>query len=467
LRKKLEKSIYSKKNITEEKLSQSLNLTKDPIGPLLKKIAIPASVGTLFQTLFNIVDTFFAGKISPEALSALAKSFPIYFIIIAACVGVTVGGTSLIANSIGEKNKNNVLIYFAQTIIFGIILSAIITFIGLYYASDIFFMMGSTNEVVNLGLQYTDVIFSGSIVFISVVALNSLLHAEGDTKTFRNVLILSFFLNIFLNPLFIFGYGFIPAMGMMGIGVATIISQIIAFFILLTKIIKSSSLKGISIKNFFPNSFYLSKIFFQSAPISAALFMISIGNLIILWYISKFGEFATAGFGSATRFEQILLLPVLGLNTAIISIVAQNFGAKQFLRVKQSYFYAIFYGFTIMIIAGIIIFLSADKIVSIFTNNPVAISYGTTYLKISALIFPSYPTYFISNGFFMAIKKSHYSMFLNIIRNVLLPIPTIFFANFFGGTYKTFWWSYCVFNWIFMISLILFVTFYIKRFLQF
>jgi len=444
-------------------LSKSLNLTKDPIGPLLKKIAIPASVGTLFQTLFNIVDTFFAGKISPEALSALAKSFPIYFIIIAACVGVTVGGTSLIASSIGEKNKKNVLIYFGQTIIFGIILSAIITFIGLYYASDIFFMMGSTNEVVNLGLQYTDVIFSGSIVFISVVALNSLLHAEGDTKTFRNVLILSFVLNIFLNPLFIFGYGFIPAMGMMGIGVATIISQIIAFFILLAKIMKSSSLKGISIKNFLPNSLYLSKIFFQSAPISAALFMISIGNLIILWYISAFGEFATAGYGSAARFEQILLLPVLGLNTAIISIIGQNFGAKNFLRVKESYFKAVIYGFTLMIVSGLIIFISADKIVSIFSDNPSVISFGTTYLKISALIFPAYPIFFISNGFFMAIKKSSYSMYLNIIRNVILPIPTIIVAIMIDGSFQTFFWSYCFFNWLYVICLFIFVSSYIKR----
>jgi len=430
---------------------------------LLKKIAIPASVGTLFQTLFNIVDTFFAGKISPEALSALAKSFPIYFIIIAACVGVTVGGTSLIANSIGEKNKKNVLIYFGQTIIFGIILSAIITFIGLYYASDIFFMMGSTNEVVNLGLQYTNVIFSGSIVFISVVALNSLLHAEGDTKTFRNVLILSFVLNIFLNPLFIFGYGLIPAMGMMGIGVATIISQIIAFFILLAKIMKSSSLKGISIKNFFPNSFYLSKIFFQSAPISAALFMISIGNLIILWYISIFGEFATAGYGSATRFEQILLLPVLGLNTAIISIIAQNYGAKNFLRVKESYFKAITYGFTLKIISGLIIFISADKIVSIFSDNPSVISFGTTYLKISALIFPAYPIFFISNGFFMAIKKSSYSLYLNIIRNVILFVPTIIVAMMFDGSFQSFFWSYCFFNWLYVICLFAFVSAYIKR----
>ena len=443
-----------------------MNLIKDSISSLLKKIAIPASVATLFQTLFNIVDTYFAGKISSDALSALAKSFPIYFILIAASVGVTVGGTSLIANSIGEKNRENILRYFGQTIIYGIILSILVTIVGLLFASEIFALMGSTTKVINLGLKYTNVIFSGSVIFISVVALNSLLHAEGDTKTFRNVLILSFFLNIILNPLFIFGYGPIPAMGMTGIGVATIICQIIAFLLLLNKIIKSKIIKNISLRYFYPNFTFLVKIFYQSAPISAALFMISIGNFIILAYISKFGEPAVAGDGSAARFEQILLLPVLGLNTAIISIVGQNFGAKEYLRVKQSYYQAIAYGTIIMVIAGSIIFLSADKIVSIFTNDVVVINYGTAYLKISALIFPAYPIYFISNGFFMALKKSSYAMNLNIIRNVLLPIPTIFFANFIGGSYKNFFWSYCLFNWIFMISLLLFVTFYIKKFLQ-
>ena len=440
-----------------------MNFTKDPLPSLFKKIAIPAIIATLFQTLFNVVDTFFAGKISAEALSALAKSFPIYFILIAASVGVTVGGTSLIANSIGEKNKTNILNYFGQTIIYGIILSFIVTFIGLFFASNIFSLMGSTIEVINLGLKYTNVIFSGSIIFISVVALNSLLHAEGDTKTFRNVLILSFFLNIFLNPLFIFGYGPIPAMGMTGIGLATIICQIIAFLLLLIKIINSKSLKNISIKNFYPNIDFLTKIFFQSAPISAALFMISIGNFIILYYASKFGEPAVAGYGSAARFEQILLLPVLGLNTAVISIVGQNFGAKEYLRVKQSYYQAITYGTVLMFVAGLIIFFSADKIVSIFSNNADVINYGTIYLKISALIFPAYPIYFISNGFFMALKKASYAMNLNIIRNVLLPIPTIIFANFIGGSYTNFFWSYCLFNWIFVVLLLTFVSIYIKN----
>ena len=444
-------------------MNSALSLTKDPIPSLIKKIALPASVGTLFQTLFNVVDTFFAGKISPEALSALAKSFPIYFIIIAACVGVTVGGTSLIANSIGENNKEKVLGYFANTIIYAFLISILITIIGLVFSPSLFALMGSDDEVILLSLKYTNVIFAGSIIFIMVVALNSLLHADGDTKTFRNILILSFFLNIILNPLFIFGFGFIPAMGIVGIGVATIVAQFVGLLIIFNKIIKSSRIKDISIKYFYPKVYLLKNLFFQSAPISAALLLISVGNFIIFAYIGVFGEYATAGYGSAARFEQILLLPVLGLNTAIISIIGQNFGAKNFSRVKESYFKAVMYGFTLMLISGLIIFLSADKIVSIFSNNQDVISFGTTYLKISALIFPAYPIFFISNGFFMAIKKSTYSMYLNIIRNVILFVPIIIIAKMFDGSFQTFFWSYCFFNWIYVLCLFAFVSAYIKR----
>ena len=444
-------------------MKPELNLLKDPIPSLIKKIALPASIGTLFQTLFNVVDTFFAGTISPEALSALAKSFPIYFIIIAACVGVTVGGTSLIANSIGENNKPKIHGYFAHTIIYGFIISIVITLIGLLFAPYLFELMGSESEVIQLGLSYTNVVFGGSIIFIMLVALNSLLHADGDTKTYRNVLILSFLLNILLNPLFIFGFGPLPAFGISGIGIATIVAQSIGLIIIFSKVTKSIRIKDISTKDFYFNFKTLTNLFFQSAPISAALLLISVGNFIILSFIGIFGEFATAGYGSAARFEQILLLPVLGLNTAIISIIGQNFGSKNFLRVKESYFKAIIYGFTIMIVSGIIIFVSADRIVSIFSDNQEVITYGSSYLKISALIFPAYPIFFISNGFFMAIKKSSYSMYLNIIRNVILPIPTILVAQSFDGGFETFFWSYCFFNWLYVICLFIYVSSYIRK----
>ena len=149
-----------------------MDLLKDNIPLLVRKLAIPASVGTLFQTFYNIVDTFFAGKISPEALSALSKSFPIYFIIIATSIGVSVAGTSLIGNSIGEKNKKNVLYYFSHIIIYGLIISIFITFLGLYYSEKVFFLMGSSSEVTNLGTSYTDIIFYGPIPRYSIGLLS-------------------------------------------------------------------------------------------------------------------------------------------------------------------------------------------------------------------------------------------------------------------------------------------------------
>ena len=440
-----------------------LNLIKDPITGLIKKIALPASIGTFFQTMYNIVDTFYAGKISPEALSALAKSFPVYFIIIAACIGVTVGGTSLIANSIGENNKQKVLSYFSHTIIYGILVSILVTYLGLKFSKTFFLLIGSSNEVILLGLEYTNVIFSGSIIFISVVALNALLHAEGDTKTYRNILILSFFLNIFLNPLFIFGYGFIPAMGVTGIGIATIVSQLIAFLVILFRVLKNKRMLGFSLEFFYPKTNILKNLFLQSAPISAALLSFTIGNTIILTYIGIFGEYATAGYGSAARFEQVLLLPVLGLNTAIISIIAQNYGAKNFLRVKESYFKAIKYGFIIMIFSGLIIFFSADRIVSIFSDNTEVIEFGARYLRISAFMFPAYPIFFISNGFFMSLKKSENALISNLIRNIFLPLFAFYLAKNINGSFNTFFWSYCYFNWFYVLILFFFVTFYIKR----
>ena len=220
-----------------------MNLLKDKVPTLVRKLALPAMIGTLFQTFYNVVDTFFAGKISPEALSALSKSFPIYFIIVATSIGVTVAGTSLIGNSIGEKNEKKTLNYFTHIIYYSIIISILITSIGLFLSKKVFILMGTTDEVLNLGLQYTNIIFSGAILFILVVAMNSFLHAEGDTKTYRNVLILSFLLNIVLNPILIFGLFFFPELGIKGIGVSTIVSQFVGFIIILLKLCKNKRIK--------------------------------------------------------------------------------------------------------------------------------------------------------------------------------------------------------------------------------
>ena len=145
-----------------------MNLLKDEVSTLVRKLAIPASIGTLFQTLYTIVDTFYAGKISPEALSALSKSFPIFFIIIASSIGLTVAGTSLIGSSIGEKNEKNALDYFVNVIFYGVIISLIVSIIGFTFGEKVFLLMNSTTEVTTLGLRYINVIFFWySLVYFS------------------------------------------------------------------------------------------------------------------------------------------------------------------------------------------------------------------------------------------------------------------------------------------------------------
>ena len=440
-----------------------MDLLKENIPVLVRKLAIPASVGTLFQTLYNIVDTFYSGLISPEALSALSKSFPIYFIIVATSIGVTVGGTSLIGNSIGEKNEKNASYYFTHIIIYGLLISVFITFIGLYFSEKVFNLMGSTQEITNLGLQYTNIMFYGSFLFFLVVSLNSLLHAEGDTKTYRNVLILSFLLNIILNPILIFGFLFIPAMGMMGIGLSTIIAQLIAFLIILFKVLQNPRVKKITIEYFNVKFIFLKNIFFQSMPISIAICGYAVAATFIFTYVGQTSELAVAGYGAATRIEQVVLLPILGINTAIISIIAQNFGANNFDRVKETYFVSIKYGLILMVFSGILVYLTADIVPRFFSSNEVVLEYGRRYLKIAAFILPAYPIFFLSNGFFMGLKKSNYAMVNNMMRNVLVPICVFYLAKYLSADFDTFFWLWFVFQLSLSILLFTYVSYYIKK----
>ena len=440
-----------------------MDLLNEKIPTLVRKLAVPASVGTLFQTLYNIVDTFFAGKISPDALSALSKSFPMYFIIVATSIGVTIAGTSLIGNSIGENDKKKILYYFSNIIYFGIFISVLLTLFGLFFSETVFLLMGSSNKVTFLGLEYTNIIFSGTILFILVVAFNSLLHAEGDTKTYRNALILSFFLNIILNPILIFGFLFIPAFGVKGIGIATIISQILSFLIIFYKVIKNKRIREISREYLSIKFVYIKDIFFQSMPISLAICGYSIASAIIFAYVGLSGEAAAAGYGAATRIEQVVLLPVLGINTAIISIIAQNYGAGKYERIKESYYTAIKYALIIMILSGIFIFLTSGIIPTFFSDSLEVNHFGKKYLQISAFVLPAYPIFFLSNGFFMALKKSENALLTNFFRNIIMPIFTFYLATYIVADFNTFFWIWVISNWIFSISLLLIVLYYIKK----
>jgi len=443
---------------------KSMNLVGDPITTLLKKIAIPASTGTLFQTLYNVVDTYFAGKISPNALAAIAKSFPLYFIIIATGVGIVAASNALISNSLGAKEDRKASLYVAQSLLYSVIVSIFVTIIGLSFSDDLLSLMGSDQGTINLATDYLDVIFFATFIFLIQISLNGTLNAQGDTKSYRNVLIVTFFLNIGLNPLFIFGFGPIPAFGIAGLAIATVIAQLIGLFYLAYKVYCCELKQYLKLECFLPKFDLIKNLTNQSVPIMMSMFMIGLGIYNILFFVSKFGYLATAGYGSALRIEQILLLPVIGLNTAVLTIAGQNFGAKLFSRVDEVYTKAIIIGSSFMILAGVVIFLLADNIVSIFTDNEDAINYGADYLKIAAFIGPVYPVFFITNALFQAIKKPIYTVLMTFLRLVLLPFATMWTVVFlFEGNFRDLFLGLFFINWTFGILVFLFAKYYTKK----
>ena len=429
---------------------QKLNLTSSPILKLLTQIAIPSMTGSLFQTLFNLIDTFYAGKISPEALAALAKAFPLYFIIISAGIGIVAGCNSLIANSLGSNNKVAGSIYSYHSIIYAFFLSIFIMLIGTFFSYDILKFMGSTQESIALSKEYTDIIFLGTIIFLLLTSFNSVLYAQGDTKTYRNVLIVGVIFNIILNPIFIFGLFFIPAFGVAGLAISTILIQLIACIYLYFKVNQTELKIIFKISNFLIRKNFLINVFNQCMPITMALFLVAVGSYILLSFLSIFGDRAIAGYGAAVRFEHLFSLPVIGLNTAVISIAGQNFGAKRFDRIKEVYFKAVFIGMIIMCLAGIIIYLLSESIISIFSNDFEVIKFGSTYLKIAAFIGPIYPVFFISHALFTALKKTFLIFYSNLFRMIIFPITIVWFIlNIMDGYFNDIFYGLLLMNWAF------------------
>ena len=445
-------------------MSKKLNLTKDPIWYLLRKVTIPASVGSLFQTFYNLVDTWFAGRISAEAIGAIAKSFPIYFVIIAVGVGIGAATNASIGNLLGAKKTNQASLLVAQSVVFAIIISIIVTLFGLNASNFLLSVMGSDPQSIILTREYLDIIFYGTFIVMIQISLNGTLNAQGDTKSYRNVLIFSFFLNIILNPIFIWGYGFIPAFGIAGLAIATVISQLIGTIYLAYKVNSCKLKKYLYIQCFIPKLDLLRDLFSQAVPIMFSMLFIGVGIFNILYFIGQFGELATAGYGAALRVEQVFLLPVIGLNTAVLSIGGQNFGAKEYYRIKELYFKALLFGSSFMAVAGVILFFGAEFFVSQFTNNAEAIYHGAIYLKIAALIGPVYPVFFITTAVFQALKKSIYSLYLSILRLTALPFLSLWYViNIRAGDYNDIFYTIMATNWLMGIAVLSFIPFFLRK----
>ena len=400
----------------------SQTLTTQSIPTLIKQLSIPASTGMFFNTMYNVVDTFYAGLISTQAISALTLSFMIFFLIIGFGYGFSSAITALLGNAFGKKKYKLATIYAHKGLIFVPLIGVILSLIGYFFAPSLFILLGAKEDYLNLSLEYINPILFGSVFFMFNFSLNSILVATGDTKTYRNSLIFGFFANLVLNPLLMYGFLFIPAMGLSGIAIATVLIQIINMGYLLYKVLQTKLIHFEKLDYFSPNFKVYKQFLNQGIPSSLNMLTMGIGSLILTYFVSHYGVNAVAGYGIGFRVEQLMLLPALGLSTAVLALVSNNYGAKRYDRVIETMKVSLKYGFIISTFGIIILTLLGKVIISLFDSNPIVVNFGISYLLIEIWIFYAYIVLFVCVSTLQAIKKPKMIMYIGLYRQIFAKI---------------------------------------------
>ena len=441
-------------------MHKSLDFTSAHIPSLIRKLAVPASVGFIFNTLFNVIDTYWGGKISTSALAAMGLTFPVFFIILSMGIGMGTGTTALISQSMGAGRHEEAEKYGFQAVSFSIINSVALTIIGLAIAPSLFVILGAADDYLDIAMQYMTIILYGTVFFMMNSILNALLTARGDTKTYRNYLIVGFFLNVIMDPWFMYGGLGIPAMGIRGIALSTVIIQVFGTIYMITITRKRKIFEHARLSEFLPNRRYFLDLFGQGFPASVNMLTVAIGIFVITYFASRFGKEAVAAYGIATRIEQIALLPTIGLNIAALTLAGQNIGANLPGRVFESWKLNIRYGLVIISFGVLCVSLFASQLMQAYTADIHVIGIGAEYLKIAALFFFAYVFLNISVATLQGLKKPLYAIFVGTYRQFLIPLPLfLFLAIYLGWGTKGIWWGIFIANW----SAAIFTFFYTRH----
>jgi putative MATE family efflux protein len=425
-----------------------LALTTDPIPQLTWRIALPASVGMFFNTMFNFVDTYCAGLLSTEALAALSLSFPLFFLLISIGSGLSQGATALLANALGANDRAAARSIFAQSLLFAVVIGLILSGLGWLGAPSLFRWLGAEGSYLDLAVTYMRVILCGGVFFVLVMTLNAGLVAQGETRVYRNVLITGFFANCLLNPIFMWGWLGMPAMGVGGIALATVFVQIGSSLYLWQRLRFSELFRTLPRNLFRPDLAVLRQIVAQSVPSALNMMTIALGILVITWFVQHFGSAAVAATGIATRIEQMILLPVIGLSSAVLSIVGQNHGAGLSARVREAWWMNLKIGAGLMVIGGLLLWWIGEFMILWFTQDAEVIRYSRDYLRVAAVTLPAYPILFVTVFMMQGLKRPAYGLWIGLYRQVAAPLVVMnLFCFQLGWGLNGIWWAIFCVNW--------------------
>ena len=430
-------------------MDTELSLTTGKIPRLVVQIALPAATGYFFNVMFNVVDSWFAGQISTDALAGLSLSFPLYFVFIALSMGFASGASALIGNALGAEDRAGAAHLCRQVLLFGLMLSVLVAGLGVTFNERVFIWLGASGEYLAAATDYMTVLYAAAPLIMLGPLVNAGLAAQGKTRYLRNVLVTGFFANLLLDPWFIYGGFGLPAMGVRGVAVATLTVNAVGLAYLFYQLRRSGMLASEQTRAWSLDTDVIKALLRQGLP--AVFGMASTGAFFFISnkYINGFGAEAVAAYGIGLRIEQLVLVSSMAVNHATLALVANNLGAGHFDRVRESRLVGLKITGGILFLGTFLMLLGAAPLMNLFSNDAQVISIGVGYLMIEAFTLPAYALIHTNGGVLQGLKRPVAVMWAGLVRAVLLPLLLLpLLLDWLGLGIEAIWWMVFALAWI-------------------
>lgn len=403
------------------------NFTTGSINRAIVLLSIPMILEMVMESLFAIVDVYFVGQVSTEAVATVGLTESVITIIYSLAMGLAMAVTAMISRRIGEDKPEKAALAAFQAIMMAVVVSVTLGILGFIYAEDLLRIMGASESIIASGLWYTKILLGTNIVITLIFVLNAIFRGAGDASIAMRTLWIANGLNIILDPLFIFGIGFFPELGVAGAAVATTIGRGVGVAYQCYMLWKGSGVIRLMKKHFviiWDTVFKLGDV----ALTGAWQWIVASASWIFLMrIIAEFGDSVIAGYTISIRILIFTILPSWGMANAAATLVGQNLGANQPIRAEKSVWRTAWLNTFFLVGVGIFLFIFSNPVVSIFTNDPKAIETGVLSLHIFCIGYIFFAPAMVISQAFNGAGDTRTPLFINLLCFWATEIPLAYF----------------------------------------
>jgi putative MATE family efflux protein len=400
------------------------DLTVGSIPGHLLMFSLPLLLGNLFQALYNTVDSIWVGRfIGSEALGAVSVSFPIIFALTAMVMGFTMAATVLVSQYAGARDEEMIKKTVSNSFLILGIAGIAVSLIGIVLSKQILIWIRTPQEVLDHAVEYLQYYSAGLFFMFGYNLLSSIMRGLGDSKTPLIFLIIATITNIILDPIFIRGLWFIPAMGIKGAAIATDISQGLSFFLALFYLNSQNHIAKIRVKELEYNGDLTLKMLKIGLPTGIQQTIVSFGLVVMTSVINSFGTATVAAFGAASRLDQFAHMPAMSMGLAVSSLTGQNIGAQKKERVHEVYKWGCIFTGAIAALIALFALVCPQLLLKLFTDETPVLQIGSRYLRIVGLSYIPFSLMFITNGILRGAGDTFPTLVFSVVSLWLVRIP--------------------------------------------